>query len=356
MATSKIQVTEGSGKNLATNEITEDGVFKQMQRIVLNNSTGAEITQPLTDAQIRATSLPVSVSGVATAANQATSNTSLSNIDIKTPVLGQALAVASIPVVLTATQISTLTPPVAITGFGLETTQTAQSTLYGTVTETAPVNDTASSGINGRLQRIAQNITSFISKFPAALGITTKENSLSVAIASDQSVPLSDGIKTTYGAATIGITVAALATDVLTITGSATKTIRIQKIEISGIQTTAASINILLIKRSTANTGGITQNHSKVPNDSASVASSVTLQSYTANPIVGTVVGNVKAEKIFVPATSTVGYSAKTTWQFGDDFVQAIVLRGVAENININLNGITVLGLTLAISITWTEE
>lgn len=32
----------------------------------------------------------------------------------------------------------------------------------GSLTETAPANDTASSGLNGRLQRIAQNITSYI--------------------------------------------------------------------------------------------------------------------------------------------------------------------------------------------------
>lgn len=38
------------------------------------------------------------------------------------PALGQALAAASVPVVLTASQLSTLTPPAAITGFATETT------------------------------------------------------------------------------------------------------------------------------------------------------------------------------------------------------------------------------------------
>ena len=40
----------------------------------------------------------------------------------------------------------------------------------GIVTETAPASDTASSGLNGRLQRIAQRITSLIALIPAALG------------------------------------------------------------------------------------------------------------------------------------------------------------------------------------------
>ena len=64
--------------------------------------------------------LPVTQSGVATSAKQDTAQTSLSSIDGKLPALGQALAAASVPVVLTAAQVSTLTPPAAITGFATE--------------------------------------------------------------------------------------------------------------------------------------------------------------------------------------------------------------------------------------------
>lgn len=70
-------------------------------------------------------------SGAATSANQDTGNASLSSIDGKTPALGQALAAASVPVVLTAAQVSTLTPPAAITGFATESTL---STLNAKVT------------------------------------------------------------------------------------------------------------------------------------------------------------------------------------------------------------------------------
>jgi len=42
--------------------------------------------------------------------------------------------------------------------------------IFGAVDETAPGTDTASSGLNGRLQRIAQRITSLIALLPAALG------------------------------------------------------------------------------------------------------------------------------------------------------------------------------------------
>jgi hypothetical protein len=48
--------------------------------------------------------------------------------------------------------------------------QDAAATLLGAVNETAPASDTASSGLNGRLQRIAQNITSLIAATLTAVG------------------------------------------------------------------------------------------------------------------------------------------------------------------------------------------
>lgn len=69
--------------------------------------------------------------GSATSSKQDTGNTSLSSIDTKTPALGQALSAASTPVVLPAAQITTLTPPAAITGFSTETTLAAVNTKLG---------------------------------------------------------------------------------------------------------------------------------------------------------------------------------------------------------------------------------
>lgn len=43
----------------------------------------------------------------------------------------------------------------------------------GAVTEAAPASDTASSGLNGRLQRVAQRLTTLISVFPASVGAVT---------------------------------------------------------------------------------------------------------------------------------------------------------------------------------------
>lgn len=61
----------------------------------------------------------------------------------------------------------------------------AATDVIGILTETAPATDTASSGLNGRLQRIAQRITSLIALVPTSLGAKTAANSFAVTIATD---------------------------------------------------------------------------------------------------------------------------------------------------------------------------
>jgi hypothetical protein len=69
---------------------------------------------------------------VATGAKQDTGNTSLSNIDGKTPALGQALAAASVPVILPAATITTLTPPTTVTANLGTIAGVATASLQGT--------------------------------------------------------------------------------------------------------------------------------------------------------------------------------------------------------------------------------
>lgn len=93
----------------------------------------------LTDAELRATAVPVS--GTVTVNLSATDNAVLDtlatettlgtvhghvdSIDTKTPTLGQALAASSVPVILPAATIITLTPPAAIMGFATSVKQLA---------------------------------------------------------------------------------------------------------------------------------------------------------------------------------------------------------------------------------------
>lgn len=106
------------------------------------------------------------------------------------------------------------------TGASTEAKQDAEAVLIGAVTETAPGTDTASSGLNGRLQRIAQRITSLMSLFPASTGQKTSANSFAVTIASDQSaVPASQSGTWNVGV-TGTVTVAATDLDIRNLTPS----------------------------------------------------------------------------------------------------------------------------------------
>jgi hypothetical protein len=68
--------------------------------------------------------------------------------------------------------LNTTAQPMA-TGFQLVDVPSdgTNASRLGGLTESAPANDTASSGLNGRLQRIAQRVSSMIGLLPAALGV-----------------------------------------------------------------------------------------------------------------------------------------------------------------------------------------
>jgi hypothetical protein len=73
------------------------------------------------------------------------------------------------PVVGGSAQPVHITGSDTVLGDASAANQASQLILTGAVTETAPATDTAPSGLNGRLQRIAQRITSLIALLPAAL-------------------------------------------------------------------------------------------------------------------------------------------------------------------------------------------
>jgi hypothetical protein len=169
---------------------------------------------------------------------------------------------------------------------------------------------------------------------------------------------LVDGKRPTYAAGIQGLAVAASATDIFTVTGSATKTIRIIRMRISGIKTGAgAAIDIMLLKRSTADTLGTSTAPNAIPYDSADAAATAVITAYTANPTVGTLVntgGVVLVDSLFVPLATASG--GQLNWEFGNRPARALVLRGVAQQLCLNLNGVTVAGGAFDIAVEWTED
>lgn len=179
----------------------------------------------------------------------------------------------------------------------------------------------------------------------------------------------SDGVKflnkQSYSASTATFTPAATTTDFCRITGSATKTIRVWSITLSGTQTTAGNVSqYVLIKRSTANTAGTFVSATVVPHDSNNAAATVTVGHYTANPTVGSTVGTVRGHRTLVPAPATAVFPAYVgRWEFGqpdnvNHQVQPIVLRGTTQELNVNGSGAAIPtgAATYQCDFVWTEE
>jgi hypothetical protein len=161
----------------------------------------------------------------------------------------------------------------------------------------------------------------------------------------------------TYSASFTRVTPVNLDTDVINILNAgSTKTIKVLRVEITGIATTPALVDILLVKRSTPDTGGIQLALTAAPADSQSQAATASAIFYSSLPTVGTLVGSVRASKLFLSTAAATTTVPPLVWDFGSRSGQALALYP-GENLAINYNGQTVgAGTLLNGSIEWTEE
>lgn len=193
----------------------------------------------------------------------------------------------------------------------------------------------------------------------ALLALVAIASMSSAALAQTQAVINTPAVKATYSAATIALAPAAATTDFFTLTGSASKTIRITRAGCNGVSTAAATATIVALKRSTANSAGTSTTLTAVPHDSTLAAASGTAKAYTANPTTGTLVGNLRAGSL---TTTTAASSAVPAlpliWEFGDGRQNyPVTLRGTAQVFSLNGNGGTFsAGTALNCTVTWVEE
>ena len=160
----------------------------------------------------------------------------------------------------------------------------------------------------------------------------------------------------TYSAGAASYTGYANPTDFFAIAGSSTKTIKIINIRLSGYATANNNIPIALVKRSTANTGGTPTSITKTPWDSTSSAATATLVTYAAAPTLGTLVGNLCACQVELPATSGVGGSI-VQWNFNHLGGSPLILRGTNEMVTLNAYGVSFpAGTNLNITVEWIEQ
>lgn len=188
------------------------------------------------------------------------------------------------------------------------------------------------------------------------------------ASAQTQYVPINGGVpgnsvsftrRATYGATILGMTPAASATDFITITGSATRLVTVERIDCSATSTAVGSEIVNSVLRSTANTGGTSTSLTAVPFDSTDSAATAVVKAYTANPTLGTVVGTPL--RIFTintapGATANIGESSPAIFDTAS-LMKPVTLRGVLQSMALNGNAVTFpSGSAVSCSIVWTEQ
>lgn len=197
-------------------------------------------------------------------------------------------------------------------------------------------------------------------------GLTTAAFAQCVGVGSVNNAPppgincQTEPVITTYAAMGYGIVPAASATDVACITGSATKVVRVQRVRVSGTAGTLVTLPVLLTKHTVANTGGTAATSTALPVpgplDSTNAAASATTTAYTANPTVDATATRVDARAVSLNTTAALVTGPEADFNYtGQRYSQAPVLRGVAQQLCVNLGGISVTSGLLAVSFEWTE-
>ena len=145
------------------------------------------------------------------------------------------------------------------------------------------------------------------------------------------------------------------------ITGSATKTLRIKRIRVSGETLTTLAVNAIVAEKwSTAPTGGTATVLTQVPLDSTSAAGSAGLcQVYTAAPTEGTLVGTLACNRHMTKSATILDGAPFPDIEFkfsDDDEATSVVLRGTAQALSLAFAAAPGSAVTMGLEVEWTEE
>jgi hypothetical protein len=166
-----------------------------------------------------------------------------------------------------------------------------------------------------------------------------------------------EGRKPTYSAALIAYAPYATPQDIVGIVGSASKQVRVLRFAVSGRATSANQLDVQLVKRSTADTGGTPTAVTAVAHDSNDAAATAAVSSFAAAPTAGTLVGAIRAQQINLSAAGSGGAAVPVEFDFGTCNDKSIVLNAASEGLYLNLNGAAMPGGTvLNVFVEWSEE
>lgn len=200
-------------------------------------------------------------------------------------------------------------------------------------------------------------------------GLVTTSSAQCISMSGVNSVPqtgivcMSEPFVASFAAMGYGIVPASSATDIACITGSATRVVRVQSVRISGTAGTLVTLPVLLNKHTVANTGGTPAVTTALPVpvslDTGTVATSAataTVTAYTANPTIDATALQVGVQTASFNTTSALVAGNPATFDFRQrNFMEAPTLRGIAQQLCVNLGGISVSSGLLAVELSWTE-
>ena len=178
--------------------------------------------------------------------------------------------------------------------------------------------------------------------------------------------------KVTYSSAFFGLVPPASATDMVCIAASATKTVRLDRVVITGYAGTAVALPIQVVRRVSLDTGGTAASTTANPGITTQIASrdtglatnlsaSATLVSYTAVPTINDSAPVYLDSAVLGLAANTVGVvSVPAVFDWSRDIennVQVPTLaKGSTQQICVNFGAVSITSGSLNGQITWTEE
>lgn len=172
-------------------------------------------------------------------------------------------------------------------------------------------------------------------------------------------VAINSGLKATYTYAISATAPYATPQDYIVITGSATKTIKIVRIELSGAATAATGVIYTLKKHIVANTSGTATNPTPMKHDSSDGAASATVSLYSVAPTTdatATIWKTVRVDLVVAPAAQAY-VTDRYVYDYKAQIDEPLTIRGIAQEFALNLGGAAIpSGAVLDIAVTWTEE
>ena len=159
------------------------------------------------------------------------------------------------------------------------------------------------------------------------------------------------------------LTPATSATDLVVLTGSATKTVRVLRWVCWGTATAAGNTVVTANVHNVADTGGTPVTAAKYSQlDQADAAPTATWAAYSANPTIPTqtagALGSVTVMPmpLYITVTGATPASITVTYDSTASEAKPVVLRGVAQQFALNLGGVTQpSGTSLNCGVGWTE-